>query len=169
MNAPKNLVYYLIVFGIFAGLKFLFAALETEELTFLLYPLDFVVSILTGSSSVFQIGIGYFHQDLNIIIDKSCSGYNLWLLSFLMLSFLAIPIKKSIAGKLGLILLCFGASFILALLINSFRIYTSIFAQQYTFLQGPTIHEAIGIFINLSFLIILYLFTEKLLYKTKFQ
>jgi hypothetical protein len=41
---------------------------------------------LTGSHSVYISDKGYYHDNLNILIEKSCSGFNFLLLCFCMLT-----------------------------------------------------------------------------------
>jgi len=33
---------------------------------------------------------GYFHSKLNIVIEKSCSGFNFWILCFMVFAYLGL-------------------------------------------------------------------------------
>lgn len=171
MIENKNIAYYLFTIILFIIFKFAFTFADNDNLTFLLRPTNNFVELLTGSQSVYHSDNGYFHDELNILIDKSCSGFNFWLLSFLMLTFLALKhfdkhIYKALVIPTMLIL-----AYFLTLFVNSSRIFTSIIIQNQTnhLLNNGQhiIHEAIGVITNLSFLILAYFITEKLLLNRK--
>lgn len=164
MKINKHIPFYLLAFGIFIFLKFVFSFAETQDMMFLLYPTTVVIELFTGTRSIFQID-GYFFESLHIIIDKSCSGYNYWLLCFLMLTFLTIPFATSTIRRFFTLLTCFLCAYLITLIVNSSRIAASIFLQKFHFAQGPIMHEAIGISTNLTFLILIYLITERILVK----
>src|SRR5688500_15337695 len=86
----NNLPYYLIAAAIFILLKFAFNLATHDELLFLLQPTDKLVELMTGSRSEYNTQQGYLHEELNILVDKSCSGFNFWVLSFLTYTYLAL-------------------------------------------------------------------------------
>ncbi len=166
-----NIPYYVILIIIFILLKFIYTSLETNDLLFLLKPTSQVIEMLTNSDSQFISEEGYFNQKLNILINKSCSGVNFWLLCFVMLSFLAIKYYKKRSIKLISIPVILFASYLLTIFVNSSRILFSIFIHK---LKIPIIehqkdwtHQAEGTFVYLSFLIIFYLTFEFYLIKKK--
>ncbi len=176
MQTNKNISYYLTAVGLFILLKFGFTLADNNDLTFLLKPTDKLVGLLTGSQSVYISDSGYFHEHLNIIIDKSCSGFNFWILCFLLFVYLTVkhynsPIQKSLSLPTSLFV-----AFVLTIFVNTSRIFVSIVVQSQTksiFLNHQhIIHEAIGITTNLTFLILAYVLIEKFLthkrYNAKF-
>lgn len=162
MPEVKNIVYYLTAIGLFILLKFVFVNADNNDLTFLLSPTNTIVELLTGSQSVFVQENGYFYKQLNIFIDKSCSGFNFWLLCFIMLTFLSIKYFDSNKGKTLALILSFISAYFITILVNSSRIFASVIIQNqyYSFFKQSIVHESIGIVINLTFLILIYLIVE---------
>ncbi|AXT50921.1 exosortase K [Aquimarina sp. BL5] len=171
MNLDKNLPYY--IFGIFLFLVFKlgFKYASHEELIFLIKPTDTLINSLTGSTSVYIENDGYYNNHLDILIDKSCAGFNFWILSFLMIMFLLLKYTNSHFKKIVSILIALIFAFFLTITVNTSRIFVSIVTQNklssLSNIETSVIHESIGILINLSFLIITYLILEKIIIKYK--
>lgn len=167
MQTNKNIPYYLTAVGLFILLKFSFKLADNNDFIFLLKPTDKLVGLLTGSHSVYLSDSGYYHEHLNIIIDKSCSGFNFWILCFLLFTYLTVKhFDKSLHKFLTIPTALIGA-YLLTIFVNTSRIFASIIVQTQTkniFLnQQLLIHEAVGIITNLTFLILAYILIEKLL------
>lgn len=156
----KKWPFYLTVLVTFLILKYSFTLADNENLFFLLWPTNKIVIYFTSSPSQFINEKGYFFENLNIIIDKSCSGYNFWLILFLMISSLVPKYLKTNYSKLivlpGLLLI----SYMITVFVNSSRIVFSIllqnllpdnFENQYTWL-----HQTEGTFVYLLYLLIIY-------------
>jgi len=154
-------------------MKFTFTYADNDDLTLLLKPTDKLVGILTGSNSVYHLESGYFHEHLNIVIDKSCSGYNFWLLSFLLFTYLALKHFDRTLQKIIAITTALIFAYLLTIFSTTSRIFTSIVIQRFTkniFGNHQNIlHEAIGIVTNLTFLILTYILIEKLLIYQKYN
>jgi exosortase K len=148
-------------------MKFGFTLAENNDLTFLLKPTDKLVGLLTGSQSVYLPESGYFHEHLNVIIDKSCSGFNFWILCFLLFTYLTVKYFDRTISKILTIPTVLIGAYLMTIFVNTSRIIASIVVQTQTkniFLnQQHIIHEAIGIITNLSFLILAYRLIEKIL------
>ena len=155
----------LITLGLVILLKYLFTMAENDSLFFLLNPTNKFIEILTNSESIYLASCGYYHEQLNIIIDKSCSGYNFWLICFVMLTYLFLKYSDKNMRKLLSIPIALSFSYFLTIFVNTSRIFASIIIQKQTkSIQEnwqPIIHESIGIITNLTFLIITYYITEK--------
>jgi exosortase K len=165
----NNIPYYLTAIGIFILFKFGYSYADNDNLIFLLKPTDKLVGLLTGSNSVYISDKGYFYNQLNIVIDKSCAGFNFWVLSFLMLTFLGLKYFDSNKKKLLTILLSLIGAYLLTVFVNTSRIFASIVTQNQMsdiFVnQKLIIHETIGIVTNLSFLILTYFIIDRILIK----
>jgi exosortase K len=170
MQTNKNLPYYVAALGVFVLLKFGFRFADNDDLVFLLKPADMLVGILTGSCSVYLSSDGYYHEKLNVFIGKSCCGFNFWVLCFLLFAYLAAkhfekPLHKAMALPGALVF-----AYLLTVFVNSSRIFVSIAIQNQTgsFMQTQQsfMHEAIGIITNLSFLVLAFFLTEKILKHT---
>lgn len=166
MDLKKNMPYYLVAGALFILLKYWFLFATNSSLAFLLGPVDALVSISTAATSV-PTAVGYYHPRLNIIIDKSCSGFNFWILCFLVFTYPALKYLDKALHKLLAIPAALVFAYILTIFVNTSRIVLSVFVRQQTPLalagRHQLIHQAIGIVTNLSFLIMAYYFTEKIL------
>lgn len=167
MQTNKNIPYYLTAVVLFILLKFGFTLADNDNLTFLLKPTDKLVGLLTGSHSVYLADKGFYHDKLNILIDKSCSGFNFWILCFLVFTYLTVKhLDKPLHKILTIPTALFGA-YLLTIFVNTSRIFVSIIVQNQTKIlfanQQHLIHEAVGIITNLTFLVLTYYLIEKIL------
>lgn len=168
MTTNKNIIYYFIAIAIFILLKITYTISDNNDLTFLLKPTDKLIGLVTNSTSLYSAERGYFHGQLNILIDKSCSGFNFWILSFLMLYFLTL---KFLHNKIQYRLLALPAiltcTYVLTIFVNTSRILFSVFIHKvgtnFTGVNSNWLHQAEGTFIYLGFLIIIYLGFDLLL------
>jgi len=164
----KNFPYYITAALLFVLFKSTVAFSGNIDCRFLLEPTDRLLSFITNSSSVYLSGKGYYHSKLNILIEKSCSGVNFWLLCFLMLAFLAVKYVEKPLYKVLSIPVTLALAYLVTILVNASRIFASVIMQQQAdhFLPHRPhliLHELVGIITNLVFLILLYYFSEKFL------
>jgi exosortase/archaeosortase family protein len=141
--------------GIFVLLKYLHTCLGTDDLYFLLAPVNRVVALVTNSQAIYTEENGYFHAALNIYIDKSCSGFNFWILCFMIGIFRAARL----------------ISWLITVFVNASRILTAIFLQQLSpdFMKSQQhwAHQTTGIFIYLFFLLLFYWLFDRTLVQRK--
>ncbi len=165
----KNIPYYFITIAVFIAFKLFYTQAENNSLRFLLKPTDKLVAFMTNSKSQYLSESGYFHKELNIIIDKSCSGFNFWMVSFLMLTFLGFKFIFKRTNRLLIIPIVLAISYAFTILVNTSRILFSIMVTtaqvQFTEKKFSWLHQAEGIFMYLSFLILIYLAVEYILKK----
>nr|WP_288834898.1 exosortase K [uncultured Flavobacterium sp.] len=166
----NNIPYYLAAMGLFILLKIGYTIADIDCLIFLLEPTDKFVGLLTSSKSIYLFDKGYYYENLNIIIEKSCSGFNFLLLCFCMLTFLLLKYVWKTLYKVLIIPVSLVLAYILTILANTSRIFSSIIIQNQAnnFLPNGShllLHESIGIATNLSFLILIYYLLEQLLNK----
>lgn len=170
MATNRNTLFYFLIIGAFLLLKFLYAQSETSSLYFLLKPIDVIVSFLSGSDSIYIANKGFYHFMQNIVIEKSCSGFNFGILCFCLLSFLALKYFKSNTSKLLVLPVALLAAYLCTILVNSFRIFVSMIVQagaSQILSNRPhlILHEIVGVTTNLTFLILIYIITEFFLNK----
>ena len=167
MQINKNIPFYLAAAGLFVLLKFCFTLAVNDDLIFLLKPTDTLVGLFTGSQSIYFSDNGYYHNNLNILIGKSCSGFNFWVLSFLVFTYLGLKYFGRLLHKSLTLPAALACAYLLTVFANASRIFASIVVRNQTIniLPGQQylIHEAVGIITNLSFLILAYYFAEKFL------
>ncbi len=155
-----NYLYYFFTMVVFVVLKAIYPMTDHDQLLFILKPTNILVEFFTGSSSIYDATQGYYYPDLHITIEKSCSGFNFWLISFALSVFVSLNYIKTKIAKIlitpGMLLL----SYILTLFVNTSRILASIKANHFveTFSDHPIdwLHQAEGSFIYLLFLILFY-------------
>ena len=93
---------------------------------FMLKPVSGLITIITNYDSIYTTGSGFFYQELNITIDKSCSGINFWLMSFMICMFTIIPKKRTRLQKIMTFPVAFILAYVLTIFANTSRILISI-------------------------------------------
>lgn len=171
VQANKNIPYYLTAVGLFILLKIAYTYADNDDIQYLLNPTDKLIGLLTGSRSVFLAEEGYYHLNLKILIDKSCSGFNFWILCFLIFAYLTIKYFDKTFHKILTIPISLAGAYLLTIFVNTSRIYASIVIQSQTknilLSQQHLMHEAIGIITNLSFLVLAYYLIETILIRIR--
>ncbi|MDR3238331.1 MAG: exosortase K [Spirochaetia bacterium] len=154
----RNTACCAAVIALLLALKYAFSAAGPERLFFLLKPTAALVGLVTAARPVCVNGEYYF-ESLNVLVGKSCSGFNLWLICFAMLSFLLLQYMDSYLRAAASIAAALLLSYIFTIMVNSSRILASMFLSQ-TPLPDRIMHESIGIVTNMVFLAIIYFLTE---------
>ena len=170
MKIDKNIYYYLLTLVSYVLLKFFYSLATIDELSFLLKPTNKLVGLVLNSKAQYLSEKGYYHDELNILIDKSCSGFNFWVLCFIMLSFLSFTYLSKKKLKIIALPIVLAITYILTIAVNTSRILFSILIQK---IQANNsiekefswLHQAEGIFMYLFFLILIYLGFEYILKK----
>ena len=156
---------YACLGGLFILLKLAYIVMQTEHVNFLLLPTNWLIERITNQQAVYSEATGYFYEGLQIVIDRSCSGFNFMLIAFMSFAILAVNSTQSNYQKLKLILLAGLMAYLLTVLVNTARIFLSIrFEDHFSQLlniSAHTIHECIGIATNLTFLVLASLLFEK--------
>lgn len=167
MKSPSNLVFYAVIISVFLLLKVGYSVAENDDLIFLLKPITEFIELSTGTNSVYNTNSGFYFEQLDVLIDKSCSGGNFLLLCFAMLSFLALKHISKPYQKLIAIVVVLFISYLVAIGVNVSRIYVSLILEseitQFLNTDNLLVHEAIGVTTNLSFLILIYILFDKLI------
>lgn len=170
MRIPINqFILYIITASIAIGLKVFYFSASFNDVYFLIKPLNTATEFLTRHQSELINEVGFVYESQQIIINKSCSGFNLWVISYLMFSYMFI---SSIYKKLHYLFIIPSAlllSYISALFINIIRVYVSFLLntsplplfKEHTLV----IHEMVGIINNFAFLFIIYYSLNYLLIK----
>lgn len=171
MKTHNNLIYYFISITLFILLKIGYTQVNNDLLSFLLLPTSSIIELITGSNYSYLSEHGYYFMHLNITIDKSCSGFNFLLISFLSFNYLAL--NHTNKNKILTIPIALILSYLLTIIVNSSRIFVSIIIQGQTkhmfSSQQPIIHESIGVITNITFLVMTYFLIEKILIKKATQ
>ena len=150
-NEFNLIIAWIIFIFIILILKLHFSLAPPNSLKWILSPVVFLVSIFTGELFQFIHSIGYENYKQTIIIETSCAGINFLIILYSLLiyeyGFLKLTPLKSIIALL--------ISYILTILVNSFRIITAITILPITG-TGSTEHLILSVSIYLTFIVIFY-------------
>jgi exosortase K len=124
-NLGFTVVLWAAVAAILAALKIRFPDLSPTELLWILGPTTLAVELLTGTSFLFDPGVGFVGVQSCIIINAGCAGIN-FLLVVAALSLAVLPRKGSPARRALLTAGLLFASFAAAIFINALRISVSL-------------------------------------------
>jgi exosortase K len=157
----KQLPYYVASILFFVFMKFWYTSSQAQQLSFLLKPINALFSLAMGAPYINNSNGSFSYPNLGILIDKSCAGFNFWLLSFMMLLFLFYSYANHKGHRWGYLFLSLAISYIATILVNTSRIVASVKIQRLpiAFVQqhAHIVHESIGVITNLTFLILLYI------------
>jgi len=148
---------------VFVGLKLVFRYSTTEDLDWLLYPTNLLFAFFNGTEWQYDSASGYFYPELNILINKSCSGGNFLLISFLTIVFSTIAKSESILKSIVMIVAISLTSYVLAILSNVSRILILFQFNRYGIGESGWTHEAIGGFVYLTILLLAFLSLQLLM------
>lgn len=170
----KNMLLTIVCFLIFVFAKFWFREAHNSDLLFLLFPTNWGVEFFLGTRSVFTADLGYLFADLNIAIEKSCSGFNFLVISWLMACYTMIS-SEELRSKVNvwlMIPIALILAYLATLLANISRItiYTVLMRQRITSLLDPNdtwLHLAEGVLVYFSFLLLFYFLLNRLITKLK--
>lgn len=159
--------------AVFVATKMWYSGATNAELTFLLKPVSVLVGAFTGVKIAALDDGAFYLSDFEVLINKSCSGFNFMLIC----SFSLLLASRALRGfSLSYWLIFSLASPVLAYLItliaNASRILVSIIGQNLANLFLPprphlVLHDIIGTFVYLGFLIVGYLIFSKYLLHVK--
>jgi len=163
----KQIFFIVLIIAIVIIAKLFYQTATNNDLIFLLLPVTFIIEVFSLSNAVFSPQNGYFFANLNIIIDKSCAGFNFWIITFSVMAFLLIIKTKNVKMNFFYIIMAVFLSYGLTIFANSSRIFTLLFTDIYfkQFSNKIWFHEAVGVFVYLFVLISAYLFLDFILKK----
>lgn len=159
----KEKYHYYVVFLLFVTLKIFYIESKLDNLGFILRPLSSLISIFTSSKYIYT-DKGYYFETLNIIINKSCSGFNFLLICFVIIMIKVLPFVRSSRVKNISIPIGLLVSYLLTLIVNSSRILFSLLILKESIfrnLNEKFSHNIQGILIYISFLLIIYMLIDK--------
>ncbi|MGL1890662.1 MAG: exosortase K [Spirochaetaceae bacterium] len=157
-----------IIFGV---LKLFYINANNRTLLFMLTPINKIVCLVTNTQAT--VGTeGYLNNSLNIIINKSCSGFNFFLVIFVMTFVMSFKYINSTFQKTVIIPCLLMTSYLVTIFVNSSRILISLKTSYLLTNQNitlPWLHYVEGIFIYLFFLILIYTILDKSITKRMYQ
>ncbi|MCI0416023.1 exosortase K [bacterium] len=131
---------------------------SAEDLRWILAPTTVLVEWMSGGSFEFESGSGYISKAHYFLIAPSCSGVNFLMTAFVMLSLKWIWTSPTKRFQILSLPVAAGIAFIATLVANSVRISLALAFQS---LNSATFHRMEGILIYFSFLLLLFVLTER--------
>ncbi|MBL7980620.1 MAG: exosortase K [Flavobacteriales bacterium] len=151
--------------GAFA-LKWWYRTATIDELDLLLSPVARMVALLGNTSYELVAGKGYYFPDLNMVIDRSCSGTNFMVIATASFAFLVLKSRNGGCMRPLLALLMLPAAYALTLLTNTGRILCMVALQRVGRAPSALAHEVIGAAIFLTALVLATLLLDRLTHRT---
>jgi exosortase K len=168
MQIDKNTPYYIAAMLLFFGLKFGYSTATTDDVWLLLAPTSKIVALLTSSQPEYSAVHGFLFQNLHITIEKSCSGFNFWLINFVLFLFQTLKAAKTTVLKLLFFPFAATICYLLTVVVNASRILFAIKTNAIALHFGldlhqkyAWLHETEGAIIYLTALIGFYLIVDK--------
>jgi len=159
MLSSTRFCFYAAIAGVFILLKLAYLHLDSPALQFLLAPTNVLVGTALNSPSYFSATSGYVHEALHFTIEKSCSGYNFWLMCWVLLAVEWGRHKSGSWRSVGALLALLFLSYGLTVLVNAARILTAVQVRAILPADSQSLwwlHETEGVLIYLFFLVIIY-------------
>jgi len=169
MRFSFKLMNHMAIIACFVLFKISYTYASTDDLLVLLKPVNYIVSYMAGVRSVYT-GNGFYFSDFNILINKSCSGFNFMLIAFIVFYYQLSKLSRLPRERLMASFASFAIAYLVTIMVNSSRIVSSILVQSSITDLGTyhgIIHECIGILNNLTFLILTYALIETLISKKR--
>lgn len=149
------------------SLKWWYRTATEKQLQFILAPVAGLVSAITGVAHGHVVGQGYYFAELNVLVDRSCSGLNFLIIATATFAFVLMQRPRSGCFSPLLSLLAALGAYGLTLLANGGRIVAMIQLQRAGLHLGPAAHEALGAFFFLIALLLASLALDRSLATTR--
>lgn len=149
---------FLITLSAAVWLKLFLIVSGPADLAWILSPTTCIVRAFTGLEFIFDPVQGYINFENAVVIGTSCAGVNYLVLAMCMTIFSFVPrfTRYKLPAFAGLVL----AAYAVTVIVNSFRIVGGIAllraSGHFKFVITDAVHEAEGIFVYFSFLVLYY-------------
>lgn len=165
----KNVLIYFIALSVAAVVKFYGSTTDSDMLAWILTPVAWWVTSLSGISFQYASHVGYVSHAYRFIIAPSCAGVRFLLLTFLMLVFSFTHLLRTPRSKALWLAFSAGFSYIATILVNGIRITISIYLPEFLvknalmpkWLTAGGLHTMIGTAVYFSFLFVIYFLAGK--------
>lgn len=157
LSLPDVLIF-IATLSLAVWLKLVLIGSGPADLAWLLSPTMHLVRAFTGLQFHFDAARGYINSDALVIVGTSCAGVNYLVIALCMTVFSFVPRfgRNKLPAFAGLLL----AAYAVTVMVNSFRIIGGIAllraAGKFNFIMSGAVHEAEGIFVYFSFLMLYY-------------
>ncbi|PAB59028.1 exosortase K [Anaeromicrobium sediminis] len=160
-----NYIWYMLVAALMGTIKFISIKAPLDNFLFLLNPIVWIVEKYFNVSFLYYNNLGFFNENMNISIGKSCLGINFFIVMFFMIITSFIKNIKKSANKLFFIFSVLIYSYMATILSTSIRIIGAIcilklIPTQYMKYERLT-HEFIGVSFYFTYMLVSYYIFSK--------
>lgn len=160
-KSSSSLFLLIVIISVCFLMKLWFSFSSTENLFFILKPVNWLVhATINGSFNIRDDG-SYYYPRFNVLIDKSCSGFNFLIICWGALSSVLIKTSKGWGTNLLGLSRAMLIAYVLTIAVNASRIIISITLLQFSanaeWVSSNWFHEALGSLIYIISLLLTYL------------
>jgi exosortase K len=140
---------------------------DSSSLQFILAPVTKLLEAFTGTHYQFIPKRGYLSSDLTVEIGPSCAGINFWVILFCTFVFSFLKQIRSSIYKIMAAVLFLVSSYIITIIVNTFRIVIAIsfsgYNNAYLGLDKEFFHKILGTLVYFFFLVLCYIAASKII------
>lgn len=166
----KTAVWFAVTVVTAFALKYLHTLSQTHDLLIILWPVKSFLEVLFHTPSVYRDS-GFYFPELNILIDKSCSGAHFFILAFCVFSSTTPHHLFRTKHSALLFAGAFVFAYWLTIAVTASRIVIILSLLQLKssmpWIATPWFHHAGGAFVYLSTLLLAYLLLKNVFIKLK--
>ena len=167
MNRKRIWSAQLLTVGLCAlALKAYYSTATANDLRWILAPTTALVELLSGRRFQFESYAGYMSSDHTFLIAVPCAGVNFLITAFLMVALRRLWRERFHAIKWRFIPFAAVLAYVATLIANTTRIWFALElrarAVAVSGLTGNQLHRLEGIVVYFSFLLALFIVTERL-------
>jgi len=170
-RSGKQFAQLIVVLLCALTLKQYYSTANVNELRWILAPTTVLVELVSGSRFEFESYAGYINSDRSFVIAASCAGVNFLLTAFLMLSLGKLWRDRAQNIPWSFIPAAAVFGYLTTLVANTFRIAIALRLRAISpgigWLDAKQLHRLEGILIYFGFLLLLFLFSEKMNHRTR--
>jgi exosortase K len=155
-----------LLLGAAFALKWWYRTAALDDLGFVLKPVTALLGLLTGEPYSRIQDTGYLFPGLGILIDRSCSGVNFFVITTATFAFIVLKNINGGCARPLLALLSMAGAYALTILTNTGRILLMVRLEHVQLHLAPRAHEAVGAFFFLAALLLASLLLDHLLHHT---
>ncbi|KNY27202.1 exosortase K [Pseudobacteroides cellulosolvens] len=163
---PTHALYLCCLIAVLI-IKLFYRTADSSSLQFILAPVTKLVEVFTGTHYQFVPERGYLSSDLTVEIGPGCAGINFLVISFCTFVFSFIKQIRSTLNKIIAASSFLIFSYIITIIVNTFRIVTAInfsgYNDTYMGLDKEFFHKIVGSLVYFFFLVLCYIAVSKLM------
>ena len=162
---PWSLAGFAAMAMVVFALKSHYSGASAGQLSWILAPTSWLVSLMVGADFVYEAGTGWFSPQEMFAIAPECAGVNFLLASFLTLAVASVLRLRSPGLRAVAIPLSLVGAYLATIAVNALRICIALRASSVgsSFFTGHALHRAQGITVFFTALYLLYLAADTLL------